>query len=137
MKAIAILSILLTSACTSGGIIGKRDPGQALVNECMFETGIKGAYSSPAGQKVPVLTPITTQGGTQRGATVLNACIESKAAAGGQSTAEGTSGATTSKTTTYGTSSAKAASRLTRRTDGFCPKYAGVIYGGVTYCIDN
>lgn len=145
-KCTALSCILVTSACSGDGTFGRKDPGQKLVNECLIETGIPGAYSSPAGQDVPTVSPLERAGGTREGAASINACIRHKAAARGQTVTTQVSGTTTTKTYTYGTPPAtkkrSVFSRSTSRrapvgTSSFCPKYASVLYGGTTYCIGN
>lgn len=137
VNSLALGSILMASACASDGTIGKRDPGQKLVNACLIETGVPGAYSSPAGQKIPEVTPVTKFGGTREGAASINECIRQKAAAG-----ETAAPQTSAKTTyTHGTPpAAQSRPRSARPAAGsgsFCPKHAPVIYGGAIYCIGN
>lgn len=142
----ALACILVTSACSGDGSFGRKDQGQKLVNECLIETGIPGAYSSPAGQKVPVVSPVENAGGTREGAASINACIRHKAAASGQTVTTQVSGTTSKTTYTYGMPRAAKKRSVfsrpaTRRapvgTSSFCPKYASVLYGGTTYCVGN
>ncbi|MEO1379069.1 MAG: hypothetical protein AAFU69_01785 [Pseudomonadota bacterium] len=75
LRHILVGSLAFTGACSDAP--ASKSPADLLVDECRKITGVSGTYSWTQ-VAVPVVTPVATQGGTQRGATILNACIDSR-----------------------------------------------------------
>ncbi|MEM8774829.1 MAG: hypothetical protein AAGF53_07325 [Pseudomonadota bacterium] len=113
VRFVVISSLLVSTACSQPATKSAAD---LLVDECRKITGVDGAYSWTQ-EAIPLVTPVAAQGGTERGATILNACIDSKTRQDGDSS--GFSGATSNVNPTTA-----------------CPKKksSSVFSGGASYC---
>ena len=132
---LAVVTAATLSACSGNTIFNRPDPGQALVRQCLVETGTPGAYSSQSGTEIPVVTPIEKYDGTRRGAATINACIRHKVANGAETRS---SSLGKPRTYTYGVpGNATTLTSGRTRSKGICPRHAPVIYGGALYCIGN